>query len=111
MNKGNIIYRQKQKWKYLTAKDSFERYVAELNRNHEQIRLQDQHFQVIGCDLNFHRKQHQFVVYQLNLFNALCMLPGGHFDIADGYLYYRISRLNLRVTTTEELFILHEIFA
>jgi len=109
MSFSNFIYRQNQKWKYHTATDSFEKKVAEINRFEQIIWLDKSLFSIKGCDLNLSRQYHSFIVDRIDLFIAL-LLGRGRFELSTNDLIYIIDNIKLRVTTAEEIYILHEVF-
>lgn len=105
----NFIYRLQQKWKYRVARNPFEKSVAEINRNQPLIFLSPTTFKIKGCELIFSRKNHSFIVERFVLFGIL--LNGrGKFAVKNSELLYSIDDIILRVTTAEEIFIIHEIF-
>jgi FkbM family methyltransferase len=103
-----FLYRQKQKWIYHTAKDTFVKVVAEINRLEPIVRLNKSTFIINGCSIKFSRAQHAFVVERLSLFRKL--LSYGTIQIVDEKLIYTIDGVNLNITTSEEIFIINEIF-
>lgn len=105
---ASLLYRLNQKWKYHFSGSSFEKKVAEINRNAPLIVLQGTNFAAAGSDL-WLGPQHAFVVDQFSLFQEL--IEGrGKFAVAGGDLLYKVDGVNLRITTAEEIFIIHEIF-
>jgi len=108
MSLSYFLYRQKQRWKYHTAQNLFEKRIAEVNRHEEVIYLSDQTFTVKDSDLKFSRQYHAFIVEGIELFLELS--KGGRFITKGDDLFYIIDVLSLSVTTAEELFIIHEIF-
>ncbi len=109
MKFSQFIYRQRQKLKYHLTKDSFEKKVAEINQYYERVKVQTSTFTIVGCGLNFSRKDHSFIVNRFELF--LSLLKGeGTFVIQEKMLLFNIHSIYLRVTTAEELFIINEIF-
>ncbi len=109
MSFSDFIYRQNQKWKYHTATDSFEKKVAEINRFEQIIWLDKSLFSIKGCDLNLSRQDHSFIVDRIDLFIALLM-GRGRFVLDTNDLIYIIDNIKLRVTTDEEIYIIHEVF-
>ena len=109
MEVRKFLYRQKQKWKYHTSPNYFQKRVAEINRNQPVISVDKDTFKVEGSDLVFHKTDHAFIVDQWDLF--LVLLSGaGNFFIEGNELFYTLDDLKLNVTTAEELFIIHEVF-
>ncbi len=109
MSFSNFIYRQNQKWKFHTATDSFEKKVAEINRFEQIIWLDKSLFSIKDCDLNLSRQYHSFIVDRIDLFIALLM-GRGRFELNANDLIYIIDNIKLRVTTAEEIYIIHEVF-
>jgi FkbM family methyltransferase len=106
---SNLIYRLNQKWKYHTARTSFEKKVAEINRNHPLIFLLATTFTIKGSELVFDREHHAFIADRFQLFREL-MEGNGTFRIQGNDLLYVIGDIKMKVTTSEEIFIIHEIF-
>ncbi len=104
----HFLYRQRQKWIYHTAKDSFVKKIAEINRFGRLVTLNKSSFIVKGCDINFSRSQHAFIVERLSIFKRL--LHYGAIQNVNENLFYTIDGVKLRITTSEEISIINEIF-
>jgi FkbM family methyltransferase len=109
MSFSDFIYRQKQKWKYHTATDLFEKKVADINKHKQIIRLDKSTFSITDCELKFILHRHSFIVDRIDLFMVLSK-GRGQFMIDNFDLIYSIDNIRLHVTTSEELYIIHEVF-
>lgn len=105
---SGFFYRLRQKWKYRMASNAFERSVAEINRYNPHIVVSGETFRVRNCDLDFNRKHHSFIAERFELFELL--KSKGRFETTAEELFYSYNGVTVRVTTSEELFILYEIF-
>ena len=110
MQFNSFLYRQKQRYKYHTAKDKFEKKVAEINRFDEQVLFDYSNFKIKGIDLFFRRGQHEFILDSFDLLVKLIYKSTGRFVVKDDEIFFYIRGLKLRVQTAEEIFILNEIF-
>src|SRR5882757_7854634 len=106
---SSFIYRLRQKWNYHTTSHPFEKKVAEINRHELLINLEASTFQIKGCLLLFSREHHSFIIDRFHLFETL-LETSGEFYIEGNDLFYVINQVTLRLTTSEEIFIVHEIF-
>ncbi len=106
----NFIYRLKQKWNYHTAKNDFERKVAEINRNHLRVILKKHHFKIVGQNIEFTKKINGFIIDRFDFFIQLTKLPGSQIKLDKDQLYYKLGDITLKITTAEEIYILYEIF-
>ncbi len=104
----HFLYRLSQKWKYHTG-NSFEKKVADINRNEPLISLKGTTFKVKGSELLLTVEDHSFVINRFEQFQIL-LAGRGEFRIEGRILIYKIDNVSLRVTTAEEIFIIHEIF-
>ena len=110
MRLRNFIYRLKQKWNYHTAKNDFERKVADINRNYLRIILKKNHFWIVGHNIEFNIKSHGFVAERFELFMKLLKSGNSSISIDNDNLYFISNDLTLKITTAEEIFIIYEIF-
>lgn len=106
-----FLRRQKEKWKYHTAQDDFQRKVAEINRNHREIEIKGNFFRTSEASgIEFDIASHGFIVHRYDLFKRLSAANTGRFSLGEGQIIYHFGDLRFSVTTHEELFILYEIF-
>lgn len=105
-----FLYRAWQKWRYHTSSDPFRKLVAELNRYEPQVELMGDSFSIPFCGLKGNIKLHGFLLTRFDVFRKLALVNRGGFEVRDSQVVYRIDDLTMRVTTAEELFIIHEIF-
>jgi FkbM family methyltransferase len=107
--RSNLFYRLSQKWRYHTSENPFEKQVAEINRFEPLIVLSPTTFKIKGCELVFSRMHHSFITERFVFFETL--LKGkGKFKIEGLSLLYVINDITLRIGTSEEMFIVDEIF-
>jgi len=110
MSISNFFYRLKQKWNYHTAKNDFERKVADINRNQIRIIQKRHHFKIAGENLEFNRKIYGFIIDRFDLFIQLIKSHDSKIIIDNNDLYFKTGDLTLKITTAEEIFIIYEIF-
>lgn len=110
MGIANFLYRQKQKWNFHTAKNDFEKKVAEINRNKLHVYLSRNYFKIKGLEISFNQKTHGFIIDRFEVFKYIINFPGSRIFIDGNNLYYNIDKLTLKISTAEEIFIIYEIF-
>ncbi len=109
MSTYNLLYRLRQKWKYHTASTSFEKKVAEINRNGPVIAQKDGFFWLIGSSVKLDSSYHEFVLDRFDSFTTL-INSEGEFSFEGTEVFFTIRNIKLLVTTAEELFIINEIY-
>jgi FkbM family methyltransferase len=109
MSFSRFLYRVNQKWKYHTAGNLFDKKVAEINRHERLVFLYESTFKIGNSELVFNKDNHSFIIDRFELFVAL-MAGRGKFIVSGVDLLYVIDAIILRITTAEEIFIIHEIY-
>lgn len=110
MSIANFLYRQKQKLRYHTAKNDFDRSVAEINRHRRVINVVDKSFNVIGFSSWFDINKHAFLIEKFSVIQRMLYYRKGEFSVGGNSVFFNIDHLKLRLETAEEVFIVHEIF-
>lgn len=110
MGIANFLYRQKQKWNYHTAKNDFEKKIAEINRHQLLVYLSKNHFKIKGLDISFNKKIHGFLIDRYEILKLIIDFPGSSIIIERNKIYYKSKELTLKISTAEEIFIIYEIF-
>ena len=105
----SLIYRLRQKLKYHFSSDLEGKRIIEINRLESIISTTRNEFKIKGLDLVFNQT-HKFIFERFELFMFLVHIKKTSFEIVDNNLIYNIDSLKLRITTSEELFIIKEVF-
>ena len=110
MSIANFLYRQKQKWNYHTARNDFERIVADINRHEKRIILKEKHFKIPGCLIEFEIECFGFIVERFDLFLKILEPSNTEVIINSDRLLYKTGDLIMEISNAEEIYIIHEIF-
>jgi len=109
MNTRSIFYRLKQKYLYHFSNDKIRRRIAELNRHQREIILRDNYFKVYGHSQEFPLR-FLFLIERFSLFKFFLNTTYLRFEIENEILYAHIGKVKLIISTSEELFIIKEIY-
>lgn len=108
---NNIFYRILQKLKYHFSINSFNKRVAEINRFEKIVKCKGNSFFVKGCNLQFLREVHDFILDNVDLFRKLNNDNNISFSLQGKVMICEVgNEIQLTVNTSEELFIINEIW-
>ncbi|WP_340153595.1 FkbM family methyltransferase [uncultured Marivirga sp.] len=109
MSISNFIYRQKQKIKYHFAITDHERLVAEINRNDRLIEFRENSFKLKEAEFIF-PIEYLFLLERYDDLVFLLSQSNGSFQLIGNQLVFKFNNLKLFIKTSEELFIIKEVF-
>ena len=110
MRLQDLLYRQKSRWKYHTAKTEVEKRIAEINRNRSYIELRNRNYYIPEADLKIPKGVVDEVFIRFDLFMQNMKNLNGTYRFEDGKLFFLFDRFKIRIVSPNELFIINEIF-
>ena len=110
MRFGHFLYRQKSRWKYHTAKNETEKRIAEINQYSSVVESKGDRYYIREASLNIPKGLIDPIFTRFDLFLTNMRNLGGRYVWEDGRLFFLFDNYKFRIISSNELFIINEVF-
>lgn len=110
MSIQSFLYRQKSRWQYHTANDHIQKKIAEINRYQLLIESRDRSYYIPEASIEIPKGKFDDVFSRFDLFIQNMRNLEGRYVWEEGKLYFIFDAFKVQILSSNELFIIKEIF-
>ena len=111
MKLHELLYRQKSRWKYHTAKSEIEKRIAEINRDKPLVVFRGENYYVPDAFVEIPKAIGYQVFTRFDLFMQNMNNLNGTYILENGNLFFLFDDFKIQIVSANELFIINEIFS